>query len=104
MTINWNLPTSWDEVTLATYKRLEAVYKKDSYTAKDVLLALDNTKTMDDINLLTVEVLEKLLETIDFIVTTQCPHGESTNKIEIDGDVYIANVKEKMKTRGVYSS
>lgn len=93
----WNCPTKWDEVTLKIYQEIDKYYKdKDkNFDVRDVLHILTN-KSMDEINELPAEFLDALLTHLIFLTTTPDVE-EATNKIKIDGEVYMVNVMEKLK-------
>lgn len=91
-------PTSWDNVTLAQYQEIEKFYedKDKKFNLLDVLdIIIDKDK--DYIMSLPAEFLEIILNKLQFILTP--PKEEKpTNKITIDGEEYIINVQNKLKT------
>lgn len=93
----WNCPKKWDEVTLKIYQEIEKYYKDkdEQFDVRDVLTILTN-RTQDEINELPAEFLDALLTHLIFL-TTNPDVGEATNKIKIDGEVYMVNVMEKLK-------
>lgn len=93
----WNVPASWDEITLKLYEEIERFYdgKDENFDVRDVLTILTN-KTEDEINALPAEFLDTILTHLIFLTTTP-EVGEPTNKIEIDGEEYSINVMEKLK-------
>jgi len=93
----WNCPTKWDDITLKVYQEINRYYKdKDKgFDVRDVLHILTN-RSEDEINDLPADFLDIILTHLAFLVTTP-EVGEATNKIEIDGEEYIANVAEKLK-------
>ena len=94
----WICPTNWNEVTLKQFSEIERYYsdKDKKFNVIDVLHILCD-KSIDEINALPISFSEKLLEKLSFLQDT--PNwGEPTNKIEIDGTMYIINVMEKLKT------
>lgn len=97
----WNLPKSWDDVTLAKFSNLQRIKGEGEAQIYDLLQALCD-KTKDEVMQLPIEFVEKMLNRMDFIYTT--PEIEApTNKIEIDGETYQVNYLEKLKA-GEYIS
>lgn len=97
------IPTSWDELTLKQYQEIERYYedKDKEFDVREVLHIFTN-RTMDEINAMPLDILDILLDKLSFITQSK-PHPEPSNKIEIDGEVYMVNTMEKMKT-GEYIS
>ena len=94
----WNLPRSWDEITLKQFQEIEDYYKdKDSNAdIRDIIHILAG-KTIDEVNQLPVEFLEVMLEKLTFM-NEQPLTGEPSNKMELDGKTYKVNIMNKMKT------
>ena len=95
-----HVPTSWDEVTLETYQKIEEYYDTitgDSrFNLMDVLhIFIDKDK--DYIMALPSEFLDIILEKLSFLLTPM-KEFEPSNKIEIDGETYMVNVRNKLKT------
>lgn len=99
----WNVPSKWDDITLKVYQEIEKYYrdKDKGFDVRDVLHILTD-KTEDEINELPAEFLDTILTHLIFLAT-QPEVGEASNKIEIDGVEYIANISEKLKV-GEYIS
>lgn len=92
------IPTSWDEITLKQFQELQSFYgdEEKKFDAREVLHILTNL-SIDEVNELPYEVSEVLLEKLSFIATE--PNiGEPTNKIEYNGETYVINTQEKLKT------
>ena len=98
------IPTSWDELSLKMYQDIERYYedKDKEFDMREVLHIFTN-RTMDEINAMPLDILDILLDKLSFITAQSKPHPESSNKIEIDGETYMVNTMEKMKT-GEYIS
>ena len=97
------VPTSWDEVTLLQFEKINEYYqdKEKTFNVVDVIdIFIDKDK--DYIMSLPAEFLEIILDKLSF-VTTEPEQKEPTNKIEIDGETYQINFMEKLKT-GEYVS
>lgn len=93
----WNVPTSWNDITLKKYEEIERYYenKEDNFNVIDVLDILID-KDRDYINALPAEFLDTILTHLIFL--TLAPEvGEPTNKIVIDGEEYSINIMEKLK-------
>lgn len=97
------IPTSWDELTLKQYQEIERYYedKDKEFDVREVLHIFTN-RTLDEINAMPLDILDILLDKLSFITQSK-PHPEPSNKIEIDGETYMVNTMEKMKT-GEYIS
>lgn len=92
------VPSSWNEITLDKYQKIEKYYsdKEDkSFNVVDVLDILID-KDRDYINALPAEFLDTILTHLLFLVTTP-EVGEPTNSIVISGETYTANIAEKLK-------
>lgn len=94
----WIAPTSWEDISLLKYENIERFYadKDEKFDLRHVLHIMCD-KTEDEVNALPVEALEIILNKLQFILTP--PKEEKpTNKITIDGEEYIINVQNKLKT------
>jgi hypothetical protein len=94
----WNVPTSWDEVTLKQFQEIEKFYegKDKDFNVKEVLQIFCQ-KTEDEVNELPIEFTEKILEHLQF-VNTKFDWGESKNWVEIDGERYTIHFENQLKT------
>ena len=94
---SWNVPTSWNDITLKIYEEIERYYegKDEKFDVRDVLNILTD-KTEDEINALPAEFLDVILTHLIFLTLTP-EVGEPTNKIVIDGEEYSVNIMEKLK-------
>ena len=92
------VPVSWNDITLAKYQQIERFYedKDKKFNIIDVLdIIIDKDK--DYIMNLPAEFLNIILDKLQFLLTL--PKEEKpTNKIEIDGEEYIINVQNKLRT------
>lgn len=95
---SWTVPKSWNDVTLKQFQDIERYYsdKDRKFDIREVVHIFCN-KSEDEINALPVEFLEKIMESLSFL-QTKPEEKEPTNKIKIDGEEYVINVMEKMKT------
>ena len=94
----WNVPSSWDEVTLKQYQEIERYYegKDKGFDIREVLHILTN-HTEDEINMLPLDFLEKVMERLSFI-TEPIKEEEPRNWIEIDGERYTVHTEQQLKT------
>ena len=94
---SWNVPTSWNDITLKKYEEIERYYegKDEKFDVRDVLNIFTD-KTEDEINALPAEFLDTILTHLIFLTTTP-EVQEQTNKIVIDGEEYSVNIMEKLK-------
>lgn len=99
----WNIPTSWDEITLKMFEDIERYYSDTDkkFDAREVLHIFTN-KTVDEINALPLELTEILMNKLLFL-QEKPKDVEASNKVKIDGEEYVINVMEKLKT-GEYIS
>ncbi len=101
----WTVPSSWNDVTLKMFSELERYYSEQveekQFDAREVLHILCN-KSIDEVNALPMEFTERILEKLDWLQKAP-EYGEPTNKMKINGETYIANTQEKLKT-GEYVS
>lgn len=95
---SWTAPDSWKDITLKQFQELERYYadKEKTFDAREVLHILCD-KTIDEVNALPMEFATKILDKLSFL-QTQPEIGNPTNTIEINGEKYIVNVMEKMRT------
>ena len=94
----WFLPKSWDELKLKQYQEIERYYsdKETKFDVRDVLHIMCG-RSIDEIGQLPIDFVDKMLN--ELVWLQEKPQwGERTNKVEIDGEMYIVNVHEKMKT------
>ena len=92
------VPTDWSQVTLKMYSEIERFYedKDKKFNVIDVLdIIIDKNK--DYIMSLPAEFLNIILDKLQFILTLP-KEEKTTNKITIDGEEYIINFQNKLKT------
>ena len=94
---SWKVPTSWDEVTLKQFQEIETYYDgtDKQFDARDVLHIFCG-RSIDEINELPMDFVESIMGHLMFL-QTKPEERKSTNKIEIDGELYVINVMEKLK-------
>lgn len=94
----WIVPTSWDDITLKQFQEIEKYYsdKEKDFDVREVLHILTN-KSIDEINALPITFTEEILKKLAFL-RENVEWGKPSNKIEIDGEKYVINIMEKLKT------
>ena len=92
---SWTIPTSWDDVKLSVFQKLEEEKANENTQMIDILHILTN-KTKDEVMSLPVEFIDLLLQKLSFMLEPM-PSQEPTNKIEIDGETYQINFMEKLR-------
>ena len=95
---SWVVPRSWDEVTLKMYSDIERYYdgKEENFDVRKVLHILTN-HTEDEINMLPIDFLEKIMVSLSFI-QEPIKEEEPRNWIEIDGERYTVHTENQLKT------
>lgn len=91
------VPSKWDDINLEKYQRIEKFYedKDKEFNMIDVLDILID-KDRDYIIGLPSEFIDIIFAHLMFLQTPP-NFGKSTNKIEIDNEVYSINVQEKLR-------
>ena len=96
----WNVPSSWSEVTLKKFQDIQNYYDgisgETKFDIREVLHILCD-KTVDEVNALPSEFLDMILEKLAFI-QTQPEQQEPTNKIKINGETYLIHFENQLKT------
>lgn len=94
----WNVPSSWDDLTLGKFQELERLYDGDEERKFDVRDVLDlmTDRTKDEINELPVEFTDSLLRKM-YWLHEQPDFGKPSNKITIDGETYTVHTENEMK-------
>lgn len=92
------VPKDWNDLTLKQFCDLQRFYsdKDKDFDAREVLHILCN-KSVDEVNQLPIEFTEAILSKMEFL-TTQPEYGKPSNKLTINGEEYIINTQNKMKT------
>lgn len=95
---SWNFPKSWDELDLKTFQEVEKYYsdKDKKFDLRDVLGIFTN-HTEDEINALPIQFSEEIIGQLSWL-SEEPKYADPTNSIEIDGERYVVNVQEKLKT------
>ncbi len=94
----WNVPTSWNQITLGQYQEIEKFYENTenkSFDVREVIHILCN-KTIDEVNALPLEFLDDIMEKMSFL-QTKVTEQEPTNTLTINGEKYVVNIQNKLK-------
>ena len=64
----WTVPTDWSQITLKQYQDIERFYedKEENFDVRKILHILTN-HTEDEINMLPLEFLEKIMTSLSFL-------------------------------------
>lgn len=94
----WSLPTRWSEVTLKQFAELEKLYNGDASKGVDSvdIVAIMSNHSRDEVMNLPLEFMETMMVHLVFLETQPEIEG-ATDRVEIDGETYIINYKEKLK-------
>lgn len=94
----WNVPKSWDEVSLKMYQEIERYYdgKEENFDVRKVLHILTN-HTEDEINMLPLDFLEQIMGSLTFL-QEPIKEEEPRNWVEIDGERYTVHTEQQLKT------
>lgn len=95
----WVLPTRWSEVTLGQFAELEKLYKgaaSEGYIDNIDIISILSGKDRDEVMNLPLEFMETMMVHLVFLETQPEIEG-ATDRVEIDGETYIINYKEKLK-------
>ena len=94
----WNVPSSWDDLTLGKFQELERLYDGDEERKFDVRDVLDlmTDRTKDEINELPIEFTDSLLRKM-YWLHEQPEFGKPSNKITVDGVQYTVHNENEMK-------
>lgn len=92
------VPESWNDINLKKYQEIEKYYsdKDKKFDTRQVIHILCD-KSEDEINDLPLEFLEMILDKLKFM-NEPPSYDKPTNMIEIDGETYIINHQNQLKT------
>lgn len=94
----WTVPTKWEDISLKKFQEIERFYenKEEKFDVREVIHIICD-KTIDEVNALPSEFLDIILEKLLFL-QEQPKIDKPSNKIVIDGEEYIINFQNKLKT------
>jgi len=93
-----NVPTSWDNISLGTYQKLQEYYKslkEDEPIDTIKFIALLSNYSEDEVLLLPVAFVNSIVLKLDFL--KKIPNPDVSNKITISGETYYLQTMEEMK-------
>ena len=96
----WNVPTSWDEVTLQQLCDIRAMYAdKSGATEVDIIeiLHILTNHTKEEVEELPLSFVNSMLDKMSFLAQP-LPEHKPSNKVTIDGVTYVVNNEREMKT------
>ena len=93
----WTVPEKWEDLSLQTFQDIERYYvDKENADIRDIIHILCN-KTIDEVNQLPSDFLSIIMSKLSFM--SEPPEvKEPSLQIEIDGEKYRVNIKEKLRT------
>lgn len=94
----WKCPTSYEELTLKQFQELTKYYADTDrkFDIREVLHIVCD-KTIDEVNALPMDFVEKILEKMTFL-SVEPKIGEPTTTLIVNGEKYSINTMQKMKT------
>ena len=94
---DWNVPTSWDGISLKKFQEINKYYsdKDKEFDVREIIHIMTD-KTIDEVNELPAEFLQIIMEKLSFL-QVEPEQQEPTNKIEINNEIYQINFMEKLK-------
>ena len=92
------VPSSWNEVSLKLFSDIERFSsdKESNFNIIECLSILTNL-SQDDINSLPMEFTEEIMKKLSWL-SEPPKYGQPINYVDIDGERYEVNVREKLKT------
>lgn len=95
----WICPTSWNDITLKQLQDIQKLYSGDNQTERNIIdyIHILTNHTREEVEALPYEFTERLLEEMSFLLTP-LPEVKAKPEVIINGEKYVANVQEKMKT------
>lgn len=95
---SWTVPSSWDDITLKQFSEIEKYYsdKDKDFDAREVMHILCD-KSIDEVNALPMDFSEEIMKKLMFL-SEKPEEKEPSNRIKVNGEEYIINVAEKLKT------
>ena len=96
---NWICPTSWADITLEQLQKIQGLYSGDNQTERNIIdyIHILTNHTREEVEALPYEFTERLLEEMSFLLTP-LPEVKPSTEVYVNGEKYIANTQEKMKT------
>lgn len=92
---NITIPTSWDEITLNTFIKLQSLYANENKPSFNEIISVLTNIELNELNEYPYFIIEKLMDKLDYL--SQEITDKASNKIEINGETYQINYLEHLK-------
>lgn len=92
---NITIPTSWDEITLNTFIKLQSLYANENKPSFNEIISVLTNIELNELNEYPYFIIEKLMDKLDYL--SQEITDKVSNKIEINGETYQINYLEHLK-------
>ena len=95
----WTCPTSWKDITLEQLQKIQGLYSGDNQKERNIIdyIHILTNHTREEVEALPYEFTERLLDEMSFLLTP-LPEVKPSQEITVNGEKYVANTQEKMKT------
>ena len=95
----WTCPTSWNDITLEQLQKIQGLYSGDNQTERNIIdyIHILTNHTREEVEALPYEFTERLLDEMSFLLTP-LPEVKPSTEVYVNGEKYVANTQEKMKT------
>ena len=92
---NITIPTSWDEITLNQFVKLQSLYANENKPSFNEIISVLTNIELNELNEYPYFIIEKLMDKLDYL--SQEITDKVSNKIEINGETYQINYLEHLK-------
>ena len=94
----WTCPTSWSDITLEQLQKIQGLYT-DNQKERNIIdyIHILTNHTREEVEALPYEFTERLLDEMSFLLTP-LPEVKPSTEVYVNGEKYVANTQEKMKT------
>ena len=92
---NITIPTSWDEITLNIFIKLQSLYANENKPSFNEIISVLTNIELNELNEYPYFIIEKLMDKLDYL--SQEITDKVSNKIEINGETYQINYLEHLK-------
>lgn len=92
---NITIPTSWDEITLNQFVKLQSLYANENKPSFNEIISVLTNIELNELNEYPYFIIEKLMDKLDYL--SQEITDKASNKIEINGETYQINYLEHLK-------
>lgn len=91
----FNIPTSWDEITLETFIKLQSLYKDEHKPTFIEIISLLSNISEKELKEYPAVIIEKVIDNLTFL--SEPITNDISNKIEINNEIYQINYLEELK-------